>query len=89
MALPQRKHDYHDGRGFVPKIRGSRYPWDEWFQKEKFTLMQGRDYRYRTGSMAVQAHRAAKRRGLSIAVNVALDGRSFTVTVLGKRTVKG
>jgi hypothetical protein len=58
-----------------------RYPWDNWFGKDKFTLRQGRDYACMQHGMAQMIRNVAARRAVRVAVKLGLDGR-IDVTVL-------
>lgn len=66
-----------------------RHPWERWFRKKKFTLVQGRDYDGMTHAMAVQVRIAAKRRCMSVSVTIAQNKADqidrLVVTVLGAR----
>ncbi len=45
-----------------------RHPWDRWFKKDQFTLVQGRDFNCMVHSMGVQVRGAAAARGLYVRV---------------------
>lgn len=45
------------------KLRLRRYPWDKWFSRKTFTLIQGRDFDCQVQTMTVQIRNAAIRRG--------------------------
>lgn len=44
------------------------HPWDKWFQEDKFTLVEGRDYTCMSHSMSVQIRNAAMIRGIRASV---------------------
>lgn len=64
------------------KKYGHRYPWASWFEQAEFRLVQGRDYRYRTDSMAQQVRNAAGRLGKRVSISISDAGDSLTVRVL-------
>jgi len=61
---------------------GVRYPWDEWFAVDGFTIRHGREYSCMPHGMVQNVRRAAAARGLSVSVSIEADGL-ITVTVRG------
>lgn len=61
----------------VKKIqkRHGRYPWNDWFQRSKFSLQKGEDYSCKPHGMAQMARNQAHARGIKIAVSIGDDGR--------------
>jgi hypothetical protein len=66
-----------------------RHPWERWFRKKKFTLVQGKDYQGMTHAMGVQVRNAACRLGLSVTISIAQNKITHSdcllITVLGAR----
>lgn len=62
---------------------GRRYPWEEWFSYDKFTLRRGKDYNGRTDTMVQQIRNAGSplRHGVRVSIKVSDDGNSITVVV--------
>lgn len=59
------------------------YDWEKWFDKDKFTLIQGTHYHVGHGSMAQQVRNAAKARGLGVSIVEGIN--RLVVRVLRKR----
>jgi hypothetical protein len=60
---------------------GRRYPWDRWFARGRFTIMQGHDFNGRLDTMAVQVRAAALARGLRVQVIIDEADASLAVAV--------
>lgn len=65
------------------KIGGRRYPWLEWFSKEKLILYKGEDYNGSDHGFSQYIRRAAKRYGYSISLTIGM-GR-IIIDVTGKK----
>lgn len=57
-----------------------KYPWDKWFERARFTAVQGKDYTVSTSSMIQTIRQNASIRGLSIRVED--QGVKVTVRVV-------
>lgn len=66
------------------KRHAARYPWDEWFLKENFTLFKDVHYSITTNGMKYNVLHAAKVRGLR--VSFVQNDDSLEVAVVGKLT---
>lgn len=58
-----------------------KYPWDDWFNKGKFTLKNPRDYTCQTHSMAQQVRNAANLFE-DVKVSIRIEGTTLEVTVV-------
>ena len=63
-------------------MRRKTYPWNKWFEKSKFKLVQGKDYTCQTHGMIAQIRTAASSRKLYVTIDV--DGTEITVTVVSQ-----
>ena len=67
----------------VPTVKTTKgYPWDKWFEKNRFVLIQGEDFLCQVHGMAVQVRQRAAERGLKVSVQT--DGDMLYVTVVGR-----
>ena len=62
-----------------PEKYGASYPWADWFSRLPVVLRRGKDYSYRTYSMAQAAYAAARRLGVRLTVGIAEDAKSLTL----------
>lgn len=59
----------------VSKQLMTRYPWNEWFSEDHFTLRKGDDFDCEVHSMGVQIRNAAYKRKFKVSVHLnATDG---------------
>lgn len=63
---------------------GTRYPWDDWFDRGIVTLVRGRHYLCRTDSMVQMVRFAAADRNLLVNTTIADDGSSISFAVVGE-----
>ena len=64
------------------RVVHEQFPWDRWFQRKSFRLVQGQDFNCEVHGMASQIRNKASQRGLKVSLRVA-DG-TITVTNGGK-----
>lgn len=60
------------------------YPWDDWFSRSKFRVVEGRDFKCMPHSMMVQIRNAASSRGKSVSVRATNAGNRTTLSVTVK-----
>lgn len=66
---------------------GQRYPWDDWFSREEFTLTLGKDFTTTPWGMGVTVRSAALSRG--IRVSVRLTPETVNVRVIKGKSKRG
>ena len=61
-----------------------RHPWQLWFARDRFRLVRGRDYRYKTSSMAqeIRSYVARHLDGVRVSIEIADDELSLLVLVI-------
>lgn len=62
------------------KVAGE-YPWDKWFRKSRFTLVEGTDFTCAIHGMASQIRTKASKRKLR--VSLVIHGRTIVTTMKG------
>ncbi len=74
-----------------------KYPWDDWFARTKFLLVQGEDYNCGSATMVQQVRNQASRRGVGVDVAHDIVNNDILVKVrpldlddgrVARRTVK-
>jgi len=60
-----------------------RYPWTKWFNRGRFRLLRGRDYRCKTHGMAAQIRNYAAKKGISVSVRI--DDNGIEARIMGPR----
>ena len=70
------------------KKHGTRYPWEKWFSRWRFMLIENKHYQIQTYSMSQLVHREAKKRNLRVVLNTKTkDGvdRIYVTQLIGSQ----